>query len=418
MGKLKKEQRKLLMLSSLGGILEMYDFIIFALLAEYLSLNFFPKTNEFMSLLAVFATFSIGYLVRPLGGIVMGHFGDRIGRKKIFTISILIMACATFCIGLVPPYSTLGITSPIILTLLRVLQGLSIGGEIPGSIAYVSETFPREKGFATGLVQGSVIFGIAAGSLVQAVLTNLLSNDQMAAYGFRIPFFIGGLFGLMSCRLRAQLEESPLFINIEHKIERFPVITVFKRRLRNTLCGLCFAGFGAARVTLLFLFIPTYINKILKISTTSYLWYNTAAICVSALLIVFFGWLTDRFNHRYLLIGTCLLALLLAIPIFTIYVHFFNLAIIALGFSALLQGMGSGVVQPILAELFPTTIRYSGIALTYNLGNALFGGFTPLIATALIYRTGILISPAYYLMLVAAISLIGAMFYKAYKLHD
>src|SRR3990167_2565126 len=188
-----KAQRKLLFLSSLGGVLEFYDFIIYALLAGYLSKVFFPLENNVASLLVTFATFSIGYLVRPFGGILFGHFGDKLGRKKTFTISILIMALSTFFIGVVPSYQTIGMAAPLILTALRVVQGLSVGGEIPGAIAYVSEFMPEKKGLANGIIFFSLMNGITLGSLIQAIFTGLLSQQAMFSWEFRIPFLIGGV---------------------------------------------------------------------------------------------------------------------------------------------------------------------------------------------------------------------------------
>ena len=187
--KLTSTQNKILVLSSLGGVLEFYDFIIYALLANYISIEFFPTGSNITSLIATFATFTVGYLVRPLGGFLFGHFGDKFGRKTTFTFSILLMAVATTLIGFVPPYAKIGISAPIILTFLRILQGLSVGGEIPGAIAYVSESIPEKKGFACGVIFCSINFGIVFGSLFHALLSSTLSQDQMLAWGWRLPFY-------------------------------------------------------------------------------------------------------------------------------------------------------------------------------------------------------------------------------------
>jgi len=188
-----KDQRKLLLLSSLGGILEFYDFIIFALFASYISNAFFPTSDELASLMITFATFAIGYLVRPLGGILFGHFGDRVGRKSTFTVSIFLMAIATLGMGLIPTYNAIGISAPIIIIIgisapiiiiiLRIVQGISIGGEIPGAITYISESFSHYKGLACGIIFSALLLGIVLGSVVHATMGTLFDENQMNVYG-------------------------------------------------------------------------------------------------------------------------------------------------------------------------------------------------------------------------------------------
>nr|HAT8714218.1 MFS transporter [Legionella jordanis] len=194
---MQNDQRRLLILSSLGGVLEFYDFIIFAIFAGYISHAFFPLSNRLSGLMVAFATFAIGYLVRPLGGIVFGHFGDRIGRKKTFTISILMMAVATLGIGIFPDYEHIGMAAPIAVILLRILQGFSIGGEIPGAITYVSEALAEQKGLGCGIIFFALTMGIVLGSLVNALMNSFLSDSQMQAFGWRVPFVLGGFFACL-----------------------------------------------------------------------------------------------------------------------------------------------------------------------------------------------------------------------------
>ncbi|KTD13263.1 MFS transporter [Legionella jamestowniensis] len=401
------DQRKLLILSSLGGVLEFYDFIIFALFASYISASFFPTSDKLASLLITFATFAIGYLVRPLGGIVFGHFGDRIGRKVTFTISILMMAFATLGIGIMPTYAMIGIAAPVLVVGLRIIQGLSIGGEIPGAITYVSEAFPHHKGLACGIIFCALTFGIVLGSIVNALIVSLLSTAQMYSFGWRIPFILGGIFGLFSYLLRKELQESSQFLAIEHSIVKFPLLHVLKEHFSFVIAGTFLTALCAVIVTSLFLFLPAYFTEILYLPANAYIWPRTVAIALGSSLSIFFGYLTDIFNPKKLIILLACTTGLLAYPIFAIYVHFSNLYVIALIASSFLMGLSAGIIPRVLSELYPTKIRYTGIAVSYNLGFAFFGGLTPFISLSLIYYTDWVTTPAFYLITVSVLALVS-----------
>ncbi len=404
---LKPAQKRLLILSSLGGVLEFYDFIIFALLAKYIAYNYFPSQNDAVSLIETFATFALGYLARPFGGILFGHFGDKRGRKKTFTASILLMALATFGIAFVPSYHDIGIAAPITITLLRLIQGLSIGGEIPGAIAYVSESIPEHKGAATGIIFAFLQLGILLGLLTQGILTTVFSPDTMLLYGWRIAFIIGGLFGLASFFLRQHLEESPAFRKIEHQLENIPLFTLLRQHPREALGATLVVGLGAAFITLLFLFTPAYISNLLHIQDARYIWLNAGAIFLVGILNIIIGRYADKFSHIKLLKIVALFTLVFALPIFYIYVMHYEQVIVALLLSALLTGAAWGIIPALLSDIFATKIRYSGIAVTYNLSFAIFGGLTPLTASYLIYQTHTLMAPAFYLIFVTILCFIG-----------
>ncbi len=409
---MRKDQKKLLILSSLGGVLEFYDFIIFALFASYISNAFFPASNELASLMITFATFAIGYLVRPLGGIVFGHFGDRIGRKATFTVSILMMAVATLGVGLMPSYEQIGLAAPILVISLRMLQGLSIGGEIPGAITYVSESFAEDKGFACGVIFSALTLGIVLGSIVHAVIITFLSAEHMLVFGWRIPFILGGGLGLLSYVLRRELHESSQFLAIEHSIEKFPIITVFKTQFSFVIAGCFLAAMCAVVVTSLFLFTPAYFTEVLHLPPNTYVWERTLAIALGSAMSMFFGYLTDIICVRRLVLLLCLSTALCAYPIFLIYAAYPQFHLIAFAASSLLLGFSAGIIPRLLSELFPTSIRYSGIAVSYNLGFAFFGGLTPFISLTLIYTTGIVTIPALYLIAVAVIASISLLFIR------
>ncbi len=408
------QQRKLLFISSLGGVLEFYDFIIYALLASFIAEQFFPTGNSSTSLIATFATFSVGYLMRPIGGIFFGHFGDKYGRKTTFTFSILMMAIATICIGFVPSYAAIGIAAPIILTFLRILQGLSVGGEIPGAIAYVSESIIDKKGLACGVIFFSLINGIVLGALLLAIFTTLFSEQQMLSWGWRLPFIFGGIFGFISYLLRLNLQESNSFQTIADKVEKVPMIAVFRKKPVNAIAGIFIVGLCAASISLLFLFIPAYLQTVLHIKSIAFAWYKTAALFLTAIFAIIFGALADKYSPKKLIFILSILAAICAYPIFCIYDNYFSYYIIALFLSALITGFSAGVIPPLLADLFPTEIRYSGVAFSYNIGFAMLGGLTPLIASILIYQFHSSLAPAVFLIMAALLSIISLVFAKQY----
>ena len=391
-------ERRLLLISSLGGTLEYYDFIIFALFAVYISEAIFPATEGLLGLMLTFATFAIGYLIRPLGGIVFGHFGDRIGRKASFTVSILLMAFATLGIGIVPSYAILGFGAPLLVVFFRLLQGFSIGGEIPGAITYVTESLSHYKGLACGIVFCALTLGVVIGSILYALLVTLLDPTQLHHFGWRIPFILGGFFGLLSFFLRRNLSESTPFLALENEVEKYPILSVCKKEWPSLLCGIMLVALSACIVSSLFLFLPAYFTKVLNLPDHYYIWQQTFALAVGAVLNVCFGYVSDIWSLKKLTMLLILLTLILAYPIFMIYAYYPSFYPLALGASTLLLGISAGVIPRALSELYPISIRYSGIALSYNLGFALFGGLTPFISLSLIYYTKWLTAPAWYLM--------------------
>lgn len=400
---MKKEQRKLLILSSLGGILEFYDFIIYALFASYISTAFFPASNPLSALIVTYATFAIGYLVRPLGGFIFGHFGDRYGRKSTFTISILIMAFATLGIGIIPSYTSIGILAPILVISLRIMQGLSVGGEIPGAITYASESLPTQKGMACGIIFCGILLGIVFGSIVQACILTVFNETQMQSYAWRFPFILGGVLGLFSYRLRRGLHESKEFLNLAKHKERFPIISVFKESLFQTISGAFLIAVCAAIITSLFLFTPAYFSKVLNLPASSYIWQRTTAIAFAAAICIFVGRYADLVNLKKAALVITLLTAVLAYPIYAIFAYYPKLYFLAFIASGVLTGVSAGIGPVMLSELYPTKIRYSGIAASYNLGFAIFGGLTPFNSLSLIYYTHSITSPALYLIVIAAL---------------
>ncbi|WP_299010518.1 MFS transporter [uncultured Shewanella sp.] len=409
----KSHQRKILLLCSLGGLLEFYDFIISALLAGYIATTFFPMNANINGLLAAFATFSVSYFARPLGGIIFGHFGDIYGRKHAFTVSVLMMAIGTFCIGLIPNYNSIGIYAPLLLILCKMLQGFSIGGEIPGAITYISEFFPYRKAFTIGIVFCFLISGITMGYLVLAGLKYFYTQESIVNWAWRIPFFIGGVFGIIAFYLRKKLIEIPEFQPYLNPKQPFPLIEVIKNHWQVSILGALLTGFGAIVIISLFTFLPVYLTKILNYNPHHLMWIIALFVFISALSCILFGWISDRVNNRVsllilLVIGTGIFAF----PIFYTYIHHFIYYPFVLFVSALLVGLCWGNIPAIFAEFFPHQVRYSGIGLSYNLGFGIIGGLAPLILLSSIKWSGTSIAPAYVLVLSSIIILLALLIFK------
>ncbi|KEQ13683.1 hypothetical protein GZ77_15375 [Endozoicomonas montiporae] len=386
-------------MTSLGGFLEFYDFIIYALMAVYIADQFFPSHDSFTSMLTTFATFSVGYFVRPLGGLVFGHLGDRFGRKPTFVATVLIMALSTFLMGCLPTYSQVGLWAPLMLVGLRVLQGFSIGGEIPGAMTYLSETVDRRRGLVMSLLFMVLANGVVFGSLVHAFMLWWLPVDEMKAWGWRIPFWLGGTMGICSYVVRKQFQESDLFLQLAKRKAQsaVPLFHLLQSHRRQLLVGIFLILPVATSMTLLFLFTPGYLTKMLGYSAGDVALAGSIGIFLSSVVFIAFGLLADTVSLRSLLCVASGIIVLFSVPVFYWYgagVDVYSVMLV----SALIQGSITGVAPLALSELFPVNVRYSGIAFCYNVSFALFGGLTPVIAMTLIGWTNNLQSPAWYLM--------------------
>lgn len=403
-----RDQKKLILYSGIGGLLEFYDFIIYALLAPILASLFFPSKDHLTAMLATFATFSVGYLVRPIGGIIFAHFGDKHGRKNTFMATIILMAFSTFAIGLIPTYQSMGIMATSLLVALRVLQGFSVGGEIPGAITYISESMPEKRGIATAIIFFFLINGITLGSLLHYIIISNISPAAMMSWGWRLLFFVGGGLGLLGFFLRKKMLESPLFIQCE-QYARVPFLSVLRYSRFNIILTSLIAGLGAAYITVLYLFLPAYFKKIIHYVPKHFLLVFTLAIFIASLCAILFGWISQKVNKPILIGLFACIGVLAPMTIFQYYISH-QYAYLLIIFSCLLIGGIWGVIPSLIAEFFPTHIRYSGIATCYNLAFAIFGGLAPVISILLIKTTGKLYSPAYYLILLSILVLLLSLF--------
>jgi MFS family permease len=376
---------KTLSLATLGGLLEFYDFIIFVFFANTIGQLFFPpEIPEWVRQFQTFGIFAAGYLARPLGGVVMAHVGDLRGRKQMFTLSIFLMALPTLGIGLLPNYAKLGIWAPVLLLLLRILQGVAVGGEVPGAWVFVSEHVdPSRVGVACGILTAGLTGGILLGSLVATTLSTAMTHDQLATYGWRIPFLLGGAFGLLSMYLRRLLAETPVFLELKARraiASETPLKTVVRDyRGAVVLSGLLTWMLSAAIVVVI-LMTPALLEKIYGVEAVVALRANSLAALALAAGCCLTGWLTDRLGPGIVLtVGSPLLgatAYLMytagtSAPWLTMFLY--TLAGLTVGIVA--------VVPYVMIAMFPPKIRFSGISFSYNIAYAIFGGLTPVLVT-------------------------------------
>lgn len=408
------EQKKIIALSSLGGALEFYDFIVFVFLAKTIGTLFFPAKNPVASLLITLSVFAVGYLARPLGGFIFGHLGDRFGRKKTFVYTILLMALPTLFIGLLPTYQSVGLFASVALVILRLIQGFSVGGEIPGAIVFILESVvPRHRGFATGLILFGINTGLLLGSLSVGLLTHYLSDAQIHNWGWRIPFIVGGLFGFISVYLRKRLQETPAFNLLQKNaaITQLPAKQIFYQHTGSLLQGVAITAFEAVIISILYLFMPTYLNTFFHFPLKNLLALNTITIFLFAVPVMYASFMSDQWGRKKVIIISVIAYLFFSYPIFLLFKEqSWAMVVIGTSLLAILASPVAGCFTCMMAEQFPTAVRYSGTGLAYNIGFGIIGGLTPLIATWLIHSTGNLMAPSFCLIAAALVAFVTLYF--------
>lgn len=400
---LNRRDYRTLTLSALGGALEFYDFIIYVFFVGVVGQLFFPpEMPDWLRSVQAFAIFAAGYLARPLGGIVIAHFGDRFGRKRMFTLSILLMALSTLAIGVMPTFASIGIWAPIGLLAMRVLQGAAIGGEVPGAWVFVAEHAPRHRvGFAAGLLTCGLTAGIMIGSLVASAINDWLSPAEVASYGWRLAFVLGGVFGLVSVYLRRWLEETPVFREMQARkalAAELPLKTVLRDHVGGVTISMLLTWVLSAGVVVIILMTPALLEKAYGIAPRDALAANAVATLLLTLGCVASGALADRFGAGKVLIVGCLA---MAVTAFVLYFHVGDapqLLVPLYGIAGLSVGV-IGAIPFVMIQAFPPPVRFSGISFSYNVAYAVFGGLTPLVVS--VWMRGEPMAPAYYVVLAA-----------------
>jgi MFS family permease len=408
---------RIVLLASLGGTLEFYDFVIFGVFARDIAAALFPNESPIVSLMASFAAFAVGYLARPIGGVVLSHYGDRYGRRKVFLWSVFVMSAATLGMGLVPTYAAWGIGASALMVTLRLMQGFCLGGELPGALTYVVETAPRIAPLVCGVVFSCVTMGVAAATAVSLSVRTWLAPEVVPVYGWRIAFIIGGLGGVLSFVLRRSLEESPEFERMKSLASRQPFRELLRTHRAHVLVGCALLAGTACFNGLFFSHLPAYLSQVLQYDPRQAVFSQTVGVLAAALGILLTGWLGDRIPPRYLLRTGVALLLVFSYPFYlALASRSVNLTLL-LALAGLAAGLTNGSFAVLLTDLFPTRIRFTGVALVFNISFTIFSGTAPLLATTLIRDTGLPASPALLMVVGAALALLGSLWIERYGGH-
>jgi MFS family permease len=400
-------------LSSLGGAVEFFDFIVYGTFAAYISKAFFPADDALTSQLGAFAGLAVGYLARPIGGLVFGQRGDMRGRRSAFVLSLAGMSAATIGMGLVPSYASIGPAATIIFVLLRLIQGFCLGGELAGSVTYAVEVVPPGRTtLACGVVFGCVSSGVLLATGMSAVLHAFLTPDQMQLWGWRVAFMTGGIVGTISWFIRKSLEESPAFVRLKQHLEAqtaSPLSDMFLHHWPRVLVGIATVGILGTFNGLMFAHMAAYLIRTLGYPPSQVATAITSSIAVGTTTLVVIAWIGDYISRLTLFRAGCLVLVVGAYPAYSaMATHSVPLLplFIAIGLAG---GMVQSLFAAVTADLFPTRIRFSGIAISLNIGTALTSGLTPLLATEAIKASGINEAPAVLLMIAAGLSLLASL---------
>jgi len=403
--------RKVLGASFIGNFVEWFDYASYGYFATVIAVAFFPEFAPASALLATFAVFAISFVIRPVGGIVWGGIGDRIGRRTALSWSILIMSGATTLIALLPSYHQVGILAPILLLVVRMVQGFSASGEYAGATAFIAEYAPTSRrGLFTSIVPASTAAGLLAGSLLSAALFAMLDDAEMQAWGWRLPFLLAAPLGLIGLYIRLKLEDTPKFRAMEarHEATATPTAELFRNHRGRMAIAFGVTCLNAVGFYLILSYMPTYLMTELGIGEAQAFLATSISLAVYIGLIFLMGQLSDRFGRRITLVAASILFMALTVPLFSMLdgASFLGIVLIQIAFGALLT-VNDGTLPCFLSEIFPTRVRYSGFAFSFNAANALFGGTAPFVATWLIGVTGSKLAPAWYLVAAATVALVA-----------
>jgi MHS family proline/betaine transporter-like MFS transporter len=378
---------------TIGNVVEWYDFAVYAYFAPVIGDLFFPSGVPGRSLLASFAVFGVGFFVRPLGGIVFGHYGDTRGRRDALAATVILMGVSTFLIGILPTGDDAGLVGPVALVGLRLLQGFSAGGEWAGVAAFLVEhADPRRRGLTGSWQQVGVGGGFLAGSAVATVLTAAMRPDQLAAWGWRLPFLLGLGVAAVGLYLRLRIADTPRFVALEQagQVARAPVAEALGAHRRGLLTVVGFTLSGTVAYYVFLVYFPTYVSAVLGLSRGNASLINTIGLALFVVLIPLGGALSDRVGRRPLLLAHGAGCAVLAYPLFLLMgaTRSFAIVLVVQCVGIVLQAMFSGPAPAAYAEMFPTRVRYTAISVPYNLAVAAFGGSAPFVATYLVSATG------------------------------
>ncbi len=393
-------------LSALGGALEFYDFIIFVFFASVIGHLFFPPDMpDWLVMIQTFGIFAAGYLVRPVGGIVLAHFGDKFGRKRVFAFSVFLMSISTLAMACLPTYATLGVGAPILLIVFRMLQGAAIGGEVPGAWTFVAEHVPANRvGMACGFLCSGLTLGIMIASLIATAINWIFTPEELSAYAWRIPFFIGGIFGLLAVYLRRWLAETPIFTAMKNSHllkDKLPLKTVLREHMHGVIISVLLTWILSAGIVVTTLMTATFLQKLYGYTPLQ----SLAATSFGTLFLMFgtvtAGSIVDRIGSgRFFAVA----GVFFGIATFVFY-SFAGTSLPVLFALYAVMGLSVGMVGAVpyvMVRAFPAPVRFSGLSFSYNISYAVFGGLTPVIVTTMLAVNPM--AHAWYLVFIAVLT--------------
>ena len=406
-----RDAKKAVISSSIGAALEWFDIIVYATFATVIAKNFYPDSDPVFALILTFATFAISYLVRPLGGLVLGSYADRKGRKSALSLTLLLMMVGTLIMAVAPTYAMVGMWGGVIILLSRLIQGFSAGGEFGTATAFLIETAPHKKAFYSSWQVASQGASMLLASAFGFALTEGLSEEALNSWGWRVPFFVGLLIGPVGLYIRARLSETEEFIQSEK--ESSPVKTLIVNHHGRLLAASACVGVATISVYMI-LYMPTFAVTNLEIPATAAFLGGVVAGLVTLVGVPFVGHLADRVGPAKVMTYAAIGALLLAWPLFQLMVTNPSVPTLVgvISLLGVIMAFYFGPLPALLSSLFPAAIRGTGLAVTYNVGVTLLGGIAPLVLTWLLDITGSLSAPGFYYMAIAVISLVGLFFVR------
>ena len=394
---------KAILAGSIGNALEWFDYGLYGYFAAIISSLFFPSKDSLTSLMLTFIVFGVGFVMRPLGGLIFGHYADKAGRRKALAVTVILMGVSTFAIGCLPTYAQIGVWAPVLLAFCRLMQGVSTGGEWGSCMSFLAEYgTTSNRGFIVSWSQFSIAVGLLAGSAMGTMLTAALSQEALYAWGWRVPFWTGLAIALFGMYVRSRVDETPKYREVEesHAVANMPVVELLQKYRRETVVNIGVVIGWTISYWVTMAYMPTYISKVLQYPLWVGMSFNSVLLIFFMIAIPFAGMLADRIGRKPVMMIAAGGFILCSYPLFYLMstvktpgVLFFVMLSLAL-----LQALICGGATVYIPEIFPTHVRCSAIGVGYNLAVAAFGGTAPFVATWLVSATGDNLAPTYYLI--------------------